>query len=174
MISHVLTGTTAKLVLVAALATGGYYMITVIEQRGWDRRDAQAQVQAAAAEKLNGEERLENLIDGQARNAVLEIQLEALRATAVTRAAQLSKHLKAQAAAPHQPKKANCDRPDQSTAVPDAQAAPDSDDRPLLAHSVVDPVTLRLLNDARANRAHPAPGVTPASGDAERAASAAD
>jgi predicted peptidase len=174
MISPLFTGMTAKLVLVAVLVTGGYYLITAIEQRGWDRRDALAQVQAAAVEKANSEERLTNLIDGQARDALLEIQLEALRTASATRATQLSTHLKAQTAAPYQPKKANCDRSDQSTAIPDAQAAPDFDDRPLLDQSVLDAVTLGLLNDARANRARPAPDIAPTSGDAGRTAPAAD
>jgi hypothetical protein len=157
-----------QIVVMAAIAVGGWWLLHRAEQRGWDRRDAQAQAEAHAAEQRAGEIILENIADAADRDRAVATQIEALNLAASARAKTLNDHLAAQEAIPFQPRGTTHD---DNLPVAGLAPAPAFSAHPLLGQSVLDRRTVGLLNDARAGLA-PAPGSAPAGADAEGEATA--
>lgn len=155
-----------QLALAAAIVGAGWWALSAAEQRGWDRRDAQAQLEARQA--LDEANRIvrENIADAAARDQAAAATIDKLNAVAAGRAKTLNEHLAAQELTP-QGNPHDALSGGQPTAAQPAVAH-----RPLLGHAVLDAFTVRVLNDARANAAGPAPGGAPAGADAEGQAAA--
>lgn len=142
--------------LLAALAVAGLALWGAqrLEQRGWDRRDAQAQLESARAAELAGEILLENQRDAEIRNAqAIETQTTINRQAQAVRD-ELAAHLAQQGS----PRDADTERPGTLAQSP----APGRDLPPVLGDVVLDARTVGLLNAARTGR--------PAAEEIERAA----
>lgn len=161
-----------QLLLVIAVIGGGMWALDSAEQRGWDRRDAQAQKEAAKQQASADKELRENIADTATREQVAIQAIEQSNEAATTRADTLDKHLARQERARPltPPKGATCDNhPAHAQPALEEPAAA----RPLLGHSVLDARTVRVLNDARQNApAGPAPGGATNDADAEGEAAA--
>lgn len=162
-----------RLLPVLLIALAAWWLVTALEraeERGWQRRDATAQKEAAQAAEERAAERLQNTLDAAARDARLEIELADLAENAAARQLELSAHLAQQAKIPYQPRKIAHEK----GTTESAPAPSDGHDRPLLGQSVLDEWTVRLLDDARANRpADTANGGAARASDAEGPAAAA-
>lgn len=150
-------------VAVAALVYG----VTVIELRGYDRRDAEARVEQERLKAQTEQLLHENETDARERNEVLKQELDETRAQADARITQLTNHLAKQA---QNHKKATQD----ASPNPHAPAAgsPAQGDPVLLGAAVLDELTVRLLDDARANRPAQEAGGAADGGDEEGRAAA--
>lgn len=140
-----------RLLPVLLIALAAWWLVSALERaetRGWERRDATAQKEAAQAGEQLAAERLQNTIDAAAREAQLEVELADLAENAAARQLELSAHLAQQAKIPYQPRKIAHEKGNTEP----APAPADGHDRPLLGQSVLDEWTVRLLDDARANR----------------------
>lgn len=157
-----------QIVVMAAIVGSGWWLLNRAEQRGWDRRDAQAQAEAHAAEVKAGEIILENIADAADRDRAASAAIDQLNQAAAVRARTLNDHLAAQEATPFQPQGTTHD---DNLPVAGHTPAPALSTRPLLGQSVLDRRTVGLLNEARAGLA-PAPGSAPAGADAEGEAAA--
>jgi hypothetical protein len=159
-----------QIVVMAAIVGSGWWLLNRAEQRGWDRRDDQAQVEAAEAERNAGTILLENVADAAERDRIANDKIDALNAAAHTRAGTLSEHLAAQERTqPPTPTQGATHGPVRPSEP--AFAAADVP-RPLLGHSVLDAFTVGVLNDARRNAPGPTPGGAAPGADAEGQAAA--
>ena len=164
----------ARATLLAAVVALGAWALSSAEQRGYDRRNSELQAQELLQQKSNADELLKNIADSAAVGQKAAESIERTNQTAAQRASVLGNHLAAQGAKPfNPPRKSNDD--DVSTTKPAAAPAAEPDPAiPLLGQSVLDRLTVRVLNDARAN-ADAAPtearGTSPGA-DAEGEASA--
>ena len=157
--------------LLAAGVALGAWMLSSAEQRGYDRRNSELQAQELLQQKSNTDELLKNIADSAAVDQKAAESIERTNQAAAQRASVLGKHLTAQGAKPfNPPRKSNDD--DVSTAKPAAtQAAAPDTAVPLLGQSVLDRLTVRVLNDARADAAPTEARGTSPGADAEGEAS---
>lgn len=137
--------------LLAAVVALGAWALSSAEQRGYDRRNSELQAQELLQQKSNTDELLKNIADSAAVGQKAAESIERTNQAAAQRASVLGKHLAAQGAKPfNPPRKSNDD--DVSTTKPVAAQAAESDTAvPLLGQSVLDRLTVRVLNDARTN-----------------------
>lgn len=164
----------ARATLLAAVVALGAWALSSAEQRGYDRRNSELQAQELLQQKSNTDELLKNIADSAAVDQKAAESIERTNQAAAQRASVLGNHLAAQGAKPfNPPRKSNDD--DVSTTKPAAAQAAESDTAvPLLGQSVLDRLTVRVLNDARTNTdAAPAEaGGTSTGADAEGEATA--
>lgn len=165
------------LVRAGLLALGvalGMWALSTAEQRGYDRRNAELQAQELRQERDSTEQLLKNIADSAGADQQAAASIEKTNQAAAARAQTLGAHLSAQGSKPFNSPRKNHDHnsanPKQTTAL----AAEPDPAIPLLGQSVLDRLTVRVLNDARAN-ADAAPtearGTSPGA-DAEGEASA--
>lgn len=161
-----------QLLVVGVVVGAGWWALSVAEQRGYDRRNLELQAQELLQQKSNTDELLKNIADSAAVDQKAAESIERTNQVAAQRASVLGNHLAAQGAKPfNPPRKSNDD--DVSTTKPAAAQVAESDTAvPLLGQSVLDRLTVRVLNDARTNAAHAEAGGTSAGADAEGEASA--
>lgn len=140
-----------QLLVVGVVVGAGWWALSVAEQRGYDRRNSELQAQELLQQKSNTDELLKNIADSAAVGQKAAESIERTNQVAAQRASVLGNHLTAQGAKPfNPPRKSNDD--DVSTTKPAAAPAAESDPAiPLLGQSVLDRLTVRVLNDARAN-----------------------
>lgn len=162
----------ARATLLAAVVALGAWALSSAEQRGYDRRNSELQAQELLQQKSNTDELLKNIADSAAVDQKAAESIERTNQAAAQRASVLGNHLAAQGAKPfNPPRKSNDD--DVSTTKPAAAQAAESDTAvPLLGQSVLDRLTVRVLNDARTNAAPAEAGGTSPGADAEGEASA--
>lgn len=158
--------------LLAAGVALGAWVLSSAEQRGYDRRNSELQAQELLQQKSNTDELLKNIVDSAAVDQKTVETTERTNQAAAQRASVLGNHLAAQGAKPfNPPRKSNDD--DVSTTKPTAAQAAESDTAvPLLGQSVLDRLTVRVLNDARTNAAPAEAGGTSPGADAEGEATA--
>lgn len=163
----------ARVALLAAVVALGAWALSSAEQRGYDRRNSELQTQELLQQKSDTDELLRNIADSAAAGQKAAESIGRANQTAAQRASVLDKHLAAQGAKPFNPPRKSDDN-DVSTTKPAAASADAPSPVPLLGQSVLDRLTVRVLNDARAN-ADAAPtearGTSPGA-DAEGEASA--
>lgn len=157
--------------LIAAVVPLLFFAFQHIEQRGYDRRDAEVQVERLQIAQDHQRILRENIADAQAREQSMRQQVERANAVARNRSSQLAQHLKAQEQqhleTSHADHTSNTD-----TNPPTTEAAQSNQqDRPLLGAAVLDAHTVRVLNDARAGHA-PHAGGAPAGVDEKGRATA--
>lgn len=142
------------LVRAGLLALGfalGMWALSAAEQRGYDRRNSELQAQELLQQKSNTDELLKNIADSAAADQKASESIERTNQTAAQRASVLGKHLATQGAKPfNPPRKSNDDDVSTTKSATAQTVAPDSA-IPLLGQSVLDRLTVRVLNDARAN-----------------------
>lgn len=162
----------ARAALLAVGVALGAWVLSSAEQRGYDRRNSELQAQELLQQKSNTDELLKNIADSAAVDQKAAESIERTNQAAAQRASVLGNHLAAQGAKPfNPPRKSNDD--DVSTTKPAAAQVAESDTAvPLLGQSVLDRLTVRVLNDARTNAAPAEAGGTSAGADAEGEASA--
>ena len=162
----------ARATLLAAVVALGAWALSSAEQRGYDRRNSELQAQELLQQKSNTDELLKNIADSAAVDQKAAESIERTNQAAAQRASVLGNHLSAQGAKPfNPPRKSNDD--DVSTTKPAAAQAAESDTAvPLLGQSVLDRLTVRVLNDARTNAAPAEAGGTYPGADAEGEATA--
>lgn len=168
------------LVRAGLLALGvalGMWALSVAEQRGYDRRNAELQAQELRQERGNAEQLLKNIADSAGADQQAAASIEKTNQAAAARAQTLGAHLSAQGSKPFNSQRKNHDHnsanPKQAAALA-AEPAESSPAVPLLGQSVLDHLTVRVLNNARANADAQAPetGSSSAGADAEGEASA--
>ena len=108
---------------------------------GWNERELQAQSDAAAIRRAVLDEVADNFADAGRRDAQAFEREAAINQRHELRHAELKTHLARQAATPYQPKESS-----------DAQDTEPNPGRPLLGQCVLDDTTVRMLDDARADR----------------------
>lgn len=162
----------ARAALLAVGVALGAWVLSSAEQRGYDRRNSELQAQELLQQKSNTDELLKNIADSAAVDQKAAESIERTNQVAAQRASVLGNHLAAQGAKPfNPPRKSNDD--DVSTTKPAAAQAAESDTAvPLLGQSVLDRLTVRVLNDARTNAAPAEAGGTSPGADAEGEATA--
>lgn len=165
------------LVRTGLLALGfalGMWALSAAEQRGYDRRNAELQAQELRQEKGNTEQLLKNIADSASADQKATASIEKTNQAAAVRAQTLGAHLSAQGSKPFNSPRKNHDHNSANPKQTTAPAAESDPAIPLLGQSVLDRLTVRVLNDARAN-ADAAPtearGTSPGA-DAEGEASA--
>lgn len=128
--------------LLIALISGVIFGVHTHGHRGgWNERELQAQSDAAAIRKAVLDEVTDNFADAGRRDAQAFEREVALGERFEARHAQLKSHLARQAATTYQFKES-----------PNAQEAEQNPGRPLLGQCVLDDTTVRMLDDARADR----------------------
>lgn len=137
----------AYLALLGLVTWGVLYGVKLIEQRGYDRRDAEVRIEQERLKAQTEQILRENEADARERDAELQARLADTQAAADARITTLTKHLANQA-------KNHRKAIEDATPTRYAQAAgePDPASPVLIGAAVLDELTLRLLNDARANR----------------------
>lgn len=165
------------LVRAGLLALGfalGMWALSAAEQRGYDRRNAELQAQELRQESGNTEQLLKNIADSANADQKAAASIEKTNQAAAARAQTLGAHLSAQGSKPFNSPRKNHDHNSADPKHTAALAAESSPAVPLLGQSVLDRLTVRVLNDARANTdAAPAEaGGTSPGADAEGEASA--
>ena len=167
----------ARATLLAAVVALGAWALSSAEQRGYDRRNSELQAQELLQQKSNADELLKNIADSAAVDQKTAESIERTNQAAAQRASVLGNHLAAQGAKPFNPPRKSNDRnsanPKQTAALA-AEPTEPSPAVPLLGQSVLDRLTVRVLNNARANADAQTPeaGSSSAGADAEGEASA--
>lgn len=134
-----------------ALAAAGFAVwgftrwVDSVEQRGWDRRDAQARHEQAQVLEHAGAEILRNLADAEDENAQVRAETERLQEAKTRAERQLRMHLAEQQQEDHHDTRSTGSR-----AVPDTATARPDDGHAALSRARLSVGTLRVLNDARA------------------------
>lgn len=160
--------------ILAGLAIAGavWWMASALEradQRGYDRRDAIAQTDAARVQEQITNERLANTLDAKVREDALIVVLAEQEERTDAAQIALSGYLAKQASKRYTPSlQAPKDGSAPNPGTPDEAYAP-----PLLGQSVLDVFTVGVLNDARANRPSSPDGSAAGLSDAEEQAAAA-
>ena len=165
------------LVRAGLLALGfalGMWALSTAEQRGYDRRNAELQAQELRQERGNTEQLLKNIADSVNADQQAAASIEKTNQAAAVRAQTLGAHLSAQGSKPFNSPRKNHDHNSANPEQTAALAAEPDPAIPLLGQSVLDRLTVRVLNDARANTDAQAPeaGGTSPGADAEGEASA--
>ena len=142
------------LVRAGLLALGvalGMWALSTAEQLGYDRRNAELQTQELRQERGSTEQLLKNISDSAGADQQAAASIEKTNQAAAARAQTLGAHLSAQGSKPFNSPRKNHDH---NSANPKQTAAPAAEPDPaipLLGQSVLDRLTVRVLNDARAN-----------------------
>jgi hypothetical protein len=160
-----------RLPLMIILMIVAFVMVGRAENAGYERRDQQLRTQHA--EQIAQLERQwgQNVLAAQAESKQVRQELEKTERTSTERIKTLSAHLKAQ-------EKTYLER--RHDRAPNTQDPPEpgslaagSPDRPLLGAAVLDEHTVRLLDNARANRDDEGGGAAGRADEEVRAAAAA-
>ncbi len=164
----------ARAALLAAGVALGAWALSSAEQRGYDRRNSELQAQELRQQKSNTDELLKNIADSAGADQKAAASIEKTNQAAAARAQTLGAHLSAQESKPFNSQRKNHDHNSANPERTAALAAEFSPAVPLLGQSVLDRLTVRVLNDARTNTdAAPAEaGGTSPGADAEGEASA--
>jgi hypothetical protein len=148
------------ILVVLALAGAVWWVVGALEradQRGYDRRGAIAQSDAARTRASIAEERVANAADAKVREDALSARLAQQKGRADAAQIALSGYLQKQAAKPYvQVPLLN------ENGTPNEAYQP-----PLLGQSVLDDFTVSLLDDARANRTRSQDGSAAGIGNGE-------